>query len=1444
MVSGEVCIPGEWNYACVGGKFFHLEKTATYGFVDGHLTFYYTMIYDDWQNDWLTNNVNLCGTINLTGDKELVRENIVQTTPLLSNVNNFRYLNGKRTEGEEVNILIPEDESKWIRPKRLSSWDFIAINKELASLNLDEPNRDKLVIPFIYRTTNKYDWKWLIIKAIKTLEQRKIGIYDVAQDNDFRTTLEAKFNTNELYVISTTDHKKFNYAKTLTEAKYIEEIDLSGFTDLVQLSPTTLTPEWTSVESIPKFNLKTLCEKIRSRFNWDRNLISKMEAIATQIFAEGLGDLINSEVDRTKKKIFKNVTTAPIKRDVIWHEYQTNTDRRNPKWLEDLDSLIPMHKFYRNFIFNNDKRKSDHLWMYVGTSNYKFDIDNNYTFIQPISYHNEMNLRNIFDNWIGGSVNFYPTYNNWLNKYNGRQANIGLNEWTDPLNLQNVNAIRKSNNSHERVQVQPFKKVKLCLTSGVQLVLPIHKYKLVEVGKEESDELDFTRNDWFNDITLFLIPDYERKTHVLSIRCPISEELSKDQFGITFDITDNLNPLKGKPIYPYITTELFEINETSVTDGRWRKNLFNEWSKLPNRVTPGGAFRAMFQGVYKVKYKTYHSRCNGLSYCGYHSYLSNYSEAANGYRAGMSPFYLARVQKDGDNWIQYQVQLTLPYKQEIIKELEKYSSLHDYVFVWKVLNSSTGKGKVDTFPNPITFKDGTVQLMSNSDVAKLGTKDIIAIWINPNNNTNWVNDLKTWGLITKDEYTAITKSYGGIRDQIDVNDLSQFRKQRETQPQRLMEWLLDYFIDKSKWEHADYWGGIPLRIYSDTTINSNLRSHNGYPQLSTGIVRPHDGFDYLLYYRFHPTFDSNRFGFSESTSGFRFSNRDYFVMVIPNDWANSSSPVPEYTYREKISNLSRESNIAYLVNTYRTISFHADTEEGHIRGGFTYSNNHGEVGWKNANDLNKYMKNAVNQQDLFFEEFVKREFKSNRTCNPTLLKNEYRYNLNGWQSFKITSLDDEIPPFMVKYLDPDNTLCQILHQWKTTTTTNDADRLKEFTNKLNATVSSLKVLLSTQNTWFKLEGTDWYASVKLNIGESVTWDFELFTTKPNLIKSRTTDTWIFANHRENDIDVLINTSNEITMYGKRVMQKSRYVSDKEELDIKLKITPLPDPKQTIASTWYKVDMKTDDQDLIRDIIEIPKEQVKQALISVYERERLLRDIDLKATERESEAQLLEISRDRFKVHDSFERSENVRHAITKESHAGLDIALGITKGVMGHLSLNATAALSGYEQAARGAIDLVDAAQEYTNKERNRKARYAIGLREFDIKGEKMQKQHEVNRANSMERLWQMSSRVQHPQMNSGLIYKQFNKSEGLNDVYITQYYPSGKLLRYIKEYYKEYGYEILVRDFTCIGIENITRHLRYINIFRNEHSNARIRALIEARALNGIFVSDSEVFW
>lgn len=48
-ISGEICVPGQWNYAYIDGRFYHLVKMHSNGFVKGveEEWFYYNVIYDD-----------------------------------------------------------------------------------------------------------------------------------------------------------------------------------------------------------------------------------------------------------------------------------------------------------------------------------------------------------------------------------------------------------------------------------------------------------------------------------------------------------------------------------------------------------------------------------------------------------------------------------------------------------------------------------------------------------------------------------------------------------------------------------------------------------------------------------------------------------------------------------------------------------------------------------------------------------------------------------------------------------------------------------------------------------------------------------------------------------------------------------------------------------------------------------------------------------------------------------------------------------------------------------------------------------------------------------------------------------------------------------------------------------------------------------------------------
>lgn len=66
--------------------------------------YYYQIIYDDWVNEFLENNVNVMGNIIKTGDIDKVRVNIHRTIPLIQNVNSI----------DEFDCGQIKEENKWV----------------------------------------------------------------------------------------------------------------------------------------------------------------------------------------------------------------------------------------------------------------------------------------------------------------------------------------------------------------------------------------------------------------------------------------------------------------------------------------------------------------------------------------------------------------------------------------------------------------------------------------------------------------------------------------------------------------------------------------------------------------------------------------------------------------------------------------------------------------------------------------------------------------------------------------------------------------------------------------------------------------------------------------------------------------------------------------------------------------------------------------------------------------------------------------------------------------------------------------------------------------------------------------------------------------------------------------------------------------------------------
>lgn len=140
-------------------------------------------------------------------------------------------------------------------------------------------------------------------------------------------------------------------------------------------------------------------------------------------------------------------------------------------------------------------------------------------------------------------------------------------------------------------------------------------------------------------------------------------------------------------------------------------------------------------------------------------------------------------------------------------------------------------------------------------------------------------------------------------------------------------------------------------------------------------------------------------------------------------------------------------------------------------------------------------------------------------------------------------------------------------------------------------------------------------------------------------------------------------------------------------------------------------------------------------------------------------------------------------------------------------------------------------------KDPRRQQMFDLTNKKLMSEGDLVNARHEHDRMSLLRDIWEASANVSFPQLNSALIYKEHNKERNLNDVHIIQYYPSGRLANYLREYYKEFGYQLMHRDFECTGIDSIKTHLRYQFVYENNYNDISIKSMIGLRAMNGIKV-------
>lgn len=325
----------------------------------------------------MKNRIYLKGTLDLTGDGELVKKNLHQIAPLIENVNNRRFLNGVRIQLEErpenAKLLLPERLTEHLQAKTQFTvwerknfntylrewWDEIQKNPEK-----QEPVEERLVIPLLYRMTKSGNWKHTILKAIKYHADMGFVVHDVtrgaegnenAQAAKFRNLLQNLLHTDNLYAVASRSNRVYVHARAVNPAVYVDEVDLSGCTDITLLDTMTLAKRYTLDNPAPKFNLNRFVDWVCRRQEWNSNLKDQLKNIFQEEFINAFGKILASG-GTEDNKVFRDVTMEKIERDVVYTDRRTGIATLNPEWLSWADTRLRGEHQHKNFIWDHIDR--------------------------------------------------------------------------------------------------------------------------------------------------------------------------------------------------------------------------------------------------------------------------------------------------------------------------------------------------------------------------------------------------------------------------------------------------------------------------------------------------------------------------------------------------------------------------------------------------------------------------------------------------------------------------------------------------------------------------------------------------------------------------------------------------------------------------------------------------------------------------------------------------------------------------------------------------------------------------------------------------------------------------------------------------------------------------------------------------------------------------------
>lgn len=1404
-VYGNVRLIGELNYCYLDGKYYHLEKVRSQGFVqNGQLienVWDYYLEYDDWMNDWLNDRVDITGTINKTGNINQVNQNIVQIAPLIQGQNTYQTFNGiVSTNGTKRIINFNNEtlryEKTWLNPNlwRLFNNKVSDISKKISNPEV-QPNPSRLVIPLLLTRGRYLEWYYVVIRKLVEFLKGDLQVYDlkkVGSSIEFNQ-FKSKYGLKEIFVISSPHYNTYEIAQSVNQhIKIKNNIDLSGLEDITFLD-NRLIPDYEKTEFkgflnlmepyLLKYGELTIDGQTKTiDFNYFVSVLTIFNKYYGDIcWNEKLFDKPRFLTDQRLGKLYSNVEVIRHDPDkMIWEHPETGVLSNDIWWSSYLNNFVFTQRLItRNFIYEPGTsklyiaflRKIGKNKLLSGTK-YSIGKDDKYPPKTPAFWFNTNRIDELTE-WLS-----------WLNN-NPDYLDPTFNSYSDnPLKLKNPSLL------------------------GNLVLLDNSAFKFIDSKGE-----DFSIHEG----AFLLLPDYREKVYVLAE-------------GVYFDGVQNLNVIdyenrKEDIDENHTYTLLKEIGSLEQKqESDWKKPRTDEILNNENRY-----------------YEKYFTLLPLTIKWTIQEYKSSYTKNKQRFKYMFYPLYIKYYEgKTLRTSTIFQFPL-IGCGFDVYELVKSYANdLHNGILQWGFLADEETKKRNNWEDRKRDGKNMDFYLTPFGEIKNLS--DVEA------------KDSEIFDAVRNELIEIRLNVVPAYSDEPEV-----FNKMSELLTKLWVYYFCfrwDGSYNGANYINANHNGTIKYTKPFNHRYYSCIVTIRNYPgdDLNSGESKPVIKKDTVKYYNtewniysyFYVIGWDKIYGGSFENITDEHWNPRYLLLANAQSIEIAQSPTSWETFGLFQTDHIKPDKFAYLLK--------AEKPWEYIK--FNLPNPPPENPFKSITPTIKFKKIIENKL-----------FKTNRILNPDkfnlfshnapidVTNEEWRLSLKTFDEW--TNL--RVPLFIFKYLNPN--LPESRFHTIDPSKWNDEKgnvvgqkKFDEFEKRFEHELQYSRSLIEQYSFLIDLVGTDYVAVCRISVNGEYLFELVSKTNKCYEKNEILEQSFIVTNREVNNFENTvkrINSNYELSVYGQRFPLKTRPELTGDNIDVGLRVIPINDPKQSETSLWYMLTIQTQ-QDVQRIRIEVPKELTAMHNQSPYEREDILRKIAYHSYERQMESSQFNLDKEKYRADVDIKgrRMDISRNReITSESIGMAQTALSTAQAVAyGASGWNPAGWGAAAAAGAAGAAALVGQGANMAFSKQlydlNREEHAMVsshGMRSLENRGLLIAAKHQDAQASERLAILNMQHNVSYPANSDALMYREENKQFGLTDIHLIRYYPEGDQLRFLVNYYKEYGFNVIVPNVRCLGASWIHDHIQYVKITSNAYENETIKRMIEERALNGITMVDND---